>query len=143
MGNILEIVIGVIIFVAVGVTLTQQFQDDRLDLRVVTNETVTLSANAQDGFNGTIDLNNDEISSLVVSNSTAVIVLDTDYSVNTGGGIVTFITNYSISAFNASYNYEGVGYVSGGAARTVVGLLALFVALGAIVMVAKGTDLLN
>lgn len=135
-----EIIVGLIILVVIGIGVAGSLISSNSAYAAVTNESVTVPTGNSMGHNGTVTLANQYLKTWKLSNNTKTLVENTDYIVSDATGAqIRIVTNYSTaqSKLNATYTYRQSGYIDSGTARTVAALIVVFLAIAALMFVAK------
>lgn len=139
----IELMVGLIILVVIGIGVVGDLVTGVTTYPQVTNETVTMTQNSGSGYNGTITLAHKPViaGTYSISNTTKLLTETTNYIFNTDAGTARIITNYTSAALNITYKYQPAGYLQSSTARTVAGLIVVFIGIGALVLVTKEVGL--
>lgn len=134
-----DTIVGLIIFIAVGLALTLSFTSERLNVTTITNESLTLTDQGGGTYNGSLELAHERITpgSDVLANGSKTFTRDANYTIDVDDGTIEVLSNLSNAPLNISYTYRAAGYVSGGATRSIVAILAIIVAVGAFAFIAN------
>ena len=139
-GSLIVLFVGVIVALSLySGGITSNIGSVTQTRTVSTNTTITFPANGV-----FLALNGQAISNLVVTNASGGAVVPatnytiTNYDVSTGtlaGGIKGKSGFYNGQSVNVTYVYEPVGYATDSGSRAMVGLIAVFAALGVVAFV--------
>ena len=130
-SNWFNIIFGIILLVAVGLAITQDFGSTQQQLLSNQQEQET-KTEATQSFQLTW---RPVVSSLVVTNATD----STTLSFSASGNDKTLNVNNGTGTINITYTGKPDAYQDSSITRTVMGYLSLFVILGALFFVAKGS----
>lgn len=144
--EIMNVIVGVIILVAVGIGIAISTTNEQLNLVRVTNETFSGVKN-----NTLISLAHEpvEANSEVVTNGSLIFTRNglINYTINNADAVITWNYNNTLgvlnnaSTLNITYQYRPSGYISDPTTRTVVPLIIIILGIVAMVYVAKGIDI--
>ncbi len=136
-----KLIIGIILVLSVLLPITLSAVSDVTIVGVVTNETFNTSTGLVE-----FQLAEDRIvvNSDVITNSTGTtFTRDTDYVFDYPSGRVNVSQTANLNQFvNVSYTFEPSGFTTG-AGATILNILAVFVAIGALIFIAKTSGLMN
>ena len=130
-SNWFNIIFGIILLVAVGLAITQDFGSTQQQLLSNQQEQET-KTEATQSFQLTW---RPVVSSLIVTNATD----STTLSFSASGNDKTLNVNNGTGTINITYTGKPDAYQDSSITRTVMGYLSLFVILGALFFVAKGS----
>lgn len=138
-----KLVLGIILILSALLPITLSAVTDITVVDPVVNETYNATTARATGL---FALANDDIApgTVVVSNSTGTIfTLNTDYAVDNDQGQINFSEPVNLNHFlNVSYDFQPSGFQSGTSA-TILTLLGVFIALAALVFIAKTSGLMG
>lgn len=139
-GVATEVIVGLVILIAIGIGVGGSLISSVTNYNQVTNEEHTFTTGtATAGYNNTITLTNKPAISGTLTVKTGLITLaeTTNYTFNYANSVYTPVKNTTSAKLNFTYQYEQTGYVRSNTARTVIQLIIVFLAIGALMFVAK------